>query len=77
MISSGNANIAFTQAGFSNWKIAAEKKKGFTKPETSASHQEAVVRYVTTPAEVTADVCELMSMQRQGKKLESVVGNSS
>ena len=42
-VSSGNADNVFTRDGYNNWKSATEKKKGFRKHETSASHQEAVV----------------------------------
>ena len=68
MISSGNADKAFTRDGYNNWKSATEKKKGFRKHETSASHQEAVARYISTPAEVIGDVGEIMCNQHAEEK---------
>ena len=38
---------AFTKKGFSNWKKACEKSRGFKK-QTSKAHQEALARYVKT-----------------------------
>ena len=44
MLTSSNADAAFTKNGFSNWKNALEKKKGFQKHESSDSHMEAVLQ---------------------------------
>ena len=41
---------AFTKTGFSNWKNAMEKEKGFQKHESSDSHMKAVARYVSEEA---------------------------
>ena len=61
MLTSSNADPAFTKNGFSNWKNAMEKKKGFQKHESSDSHAEAVSRYVTAPATVIGDIGDLLS----------------
>ena len=47
MLTSPNSDSAFTKKGFSNWKNAMEKKKGFQKHESSDSHMEAIAGYVT------------------------------
>ena len=81
MISSGNADVVFTGHGYANWKNATEKKKGFRKHETSASHQEAVARYVTIPQEVGGDVGKLLNDQlakdkaRNRKVLLAILAN--
>ena len=62
MLTSSNADPAFTKCGFSNWKNTMEKrKKAFQKHESSDSHMEAVVRYVTAPATVIGDIGDLLS----------------
>ena len=61
MLTSCNADPAFTKNGFSNWKNAMEKKKGFQMQESSDSHMEAVARYVTAPATVTGDIRDFLS----------------
>ena len=60
MLTSSNADPAFTKNGFCNWKNALEKKKGFQKHESSDSHMEAVARYVTEPATVIGDIGDLL-----------------
>ena len=40
MLTSSNADPAFTKGGFSNWKNAMEKNKAFQKHESSDSHME-------------------------------------
>ena len=47
MLTSSNADLAFTKNAFSNRKNAMEEKKGFQKQESSDSHMEAVTRCVT------------------------------
>ena len=61
MLTSSNADPAFTKNGFSNWKNAKGKKKGFQKHESSDSHVEAVARHVTAPATVIGDIGDLLS----------------
>ena len=42
---------AFTKFGFTNWKTAMERERGFRKHENTNSHREAVARYIQhTPA---------------------------
>ena len=50
MLTSLNADPAFTKNGFSNLKNAIENKKGFQKHESSDSHMGAVARYVSEEA---------------------------
>ena len=45
-ISSNNVEQTFVQTGFRNWKNVLDKGKGFLLHETSASHGEAIERYV-------------------------------
>ncbi|XP_078371338.1 zinc finger MYM-type protein 1-like [Oculina patagonica] len=71
LISSGNADYVFTRYGYKNWKSATEKNKGFRKHETSASHKEAVARYISTPAEVIGDVGEMLCSQHAEEKMKS------
>ena len=71
MISSGNADKVFTQNGYNNWKSATKKKKGFRKHENSASHQEAVARYISTPADVIGDVGEILCYQHAQEKIKN------
>ena len=61
MLTSSNADPAFTKNGFSNWKNAMEKTKGFQKHESSDSHMEAVARYVTAPTKVIGGIGDLLS----------------
>ena len=56
MLTSCNADPAFTKKKYSNCKNAMETKKGFQKHEASDSHMEAVARYVTVPATVIGDI---------------------
>ena len=71
--------ITYLRDGYNNWKSATEKKKGFRKHETSALHQEAVTRYISTLAEVIGDVGEIMCNQHAEEKMKSrsVVGDFS
>ena len=71
LISSGNADNVITRYGYNNWKRATEKNKGFRKHEASASHEEVVARYISTPAEVTGDVGELLCNQHAEEKIKS------
>ena len=71
LISSGNADSVFTRYGYNNWKSATEKNKGFRKHEASASHKEAVARYISTPAEAIGDVGELLCNQHAEEKMKS------
>ena len=71
LISSGNADNVFTRYGYNNWKSATEKNKGFRKHKASASHKEAVARYISTPAEVIGDVGELLCNQHAEEKMKS------
>ena len=71
LISSGNADSVFTRYGYNNWRSATEKNKGFRKHEASASHKEAVARYISTPAEAIGDVGELLCNQHAEEKMKS------
>ena len=65
MISLGNADKVFTQDGYNNWKSATEKKKGFRKHETSASHQEAVARYLQKLLAMSARYCVITTPKKK------------
>ena len=65
ILTSSNADPVLTKNGFSNWKNAMEKKKGFQKHESSESHiMKALARFVTTPATVMvmSMICYLNDM---------------
>ena len=72
LILSGNADNVFTRYGYHSWKTATEnnkgRNKGFRKHEASASHKEAVARYISTPAEAIGDVGELLCNQHAEEK---------
>ena len=71
LISSGSADNVFTRYGYNNWKSATEKNKGSRKHEASASHKEAVARYISILAEVIGDVGELLCNQHAEEKMKS------
>ena len=68
MLTLSNADPVFTKNGFSNWKNAMEKNKGFQKLESSDSHMEAVARYLTAPAAVIGDIGDLLSERHELEK---------
>ena len=41
-MSEGNADVCFTEKGFSNWKTAVEQGRGFGKHASSSTHQKAM-----------------------------------
>ena len=43
-------DYAFIESGYTNWKNAADKKKGFNQHEKSAVHCSAVNRFVQVPS---------------------------
>ena len=71
MLTSPNADAAFTKTGFSNRKNAMEKKKGFQKHESSDSHMEAVARYDRAPATVKGDIGDLPSERNALERSEN------
>ena len=77
LISSGNPDNVSMRYAYSNWKSATEKNKSFRKIEASASHKEAVARYIYIPAEVIGDVGELLSNQHAEEKIKSLIKNQS
>ena len=63
-ISSKNVEKAFISTGYTDWKNALEKKKGFSKHQSSDSHKEATERRITAPAQVKGDVDQLFSSKK-------------
>lgn len=66
---------AFIKTGFSHWKHATTKDKGFQKHESSKCHQQAALRLVTIPR-TTANVSEMLSnnlIETQRKNRESLM----
>ena len=57
MLTSHNADPAFTKNAFSQWKNANGRKR----KESFDSHMEAFARYVTAPATVIGDIGDLLS----------------
>ena len=68
MISSTKSEHVFTKYGFTNWKKALEKNKGFLKHENSDSHKEATERLITAPKSTKCDIDEMMSDIAQEEK---------
>ena len=61
---------AFIKTGYSHWKHATSKDKGFIKHESSNCHQQAALRLIKIPR-TTADVSEMLSndlIETQKKK---------
>ena len=63
LISAAKGENAFTETGYSNWKNALEKKKGFSKHELSECHKEAVARLITIPKTAAGDIGDMISSQ--------------
>lgn len=61
MLTSSNADPAFTKNGFSKWKNVMEKKKGIQKHEFICFAYGAVARYVTSSATAIGDIADLLS----------------
>ena len=70
-VSSTKMDEAFTRAGFSNWKKALEKGKGFSKHESSSSHKEATERLITAPQTSRGDISELLCEQQADIKKQN------
>lgn len=62
-----NADSAFVNRGFSNWKDASKK---FNIHQNSNTHREAVLKVVTAPSSMT-DVGEHLSSQLKIEKAEN------
>ena len=59
--SSSKVDDAFTKIGYSNWKNATVKLKGFQKHEDSDGHKEAVTRYVIAQSTAMGNAAEMLS----------------
>jgi hypothetical protein len=68
LISSENIDFTFTHEGFTNWKSATDKAKGFNKHERCKSHIEAVARYVVIPATSKGDIADLISYESSSER---------
>ena len=62
-----NADAAFTDRGYTNWKNAIVR---FSTHETSSCHKEALLKVITLPASTTPDVALCLSSQHQKDCLE-------
>ena len=71
-ISAANDTIepTFISTGYTNWKDALEKKKGFASHEQSQCHKHAVVCVVTIPV-TKGDVAELINEKYAEEKTVS------
>ena len=65
MISSRKADDAFTKIGYTNWKKALEKNKGFAKHQASDCHKEATERLITAPTTAKGDIAYLIDENSQ------------
>ena len=65
MISSTKSEKTFTQEGFTNWKKAREKNKGFLKHENSDSHKEATERLIMAPGSSKGDIAGMVDKNAQ------------
>ena len=61
LVTSTKAEDNFTKIGFTNWKKALEKGRGFDKHEQSESHKEATDRFIVIPKTTAGDIGELLS----------------
>ena len=68
MTNTGNADMAFIERGFSNWKDASGEKGAFSCHQQSNCHKRAVELMVTLPR-TTKDVGELLSLTHSQEKL--------
>ena len=68
MISSNKAEDAFTKIGYTNWKKALEKNKGFAKHQASDCHKEATERLITAPTTAKGDIAYLIDENSQAIK---------
>ena len=57
--------------GFTNWKKALEKGRGFDKHELSASHMEATDSFIVIPKSSAGDIGELLSESYHKGKYEN------
>ncbi len=62
-----NADTAFIDRGYSNWKHACKK---FDTHQKSKTHEEAVLKMITLPA-TTSNVAESLSSQLKLKKMQN------
>ena len=68
MISSNKAEDAFTKIGYTNWKNALEKNKGFAKHQASDCQKEATERLITAPTTAKGDIAYLIDENSQAIK---------
>ena len=68
MISSNKAEDAFTKIGYTNWKKALEKNKGFAKHQASDCHKEATERLITAHTTAKGDIAYLIDENSQAIK---------
>ena len=68
MISSNKAEDAVTKIGYTNWKKALEKNKGFAKHQASGCHKEATERLITAPTTAKGDIAYLIDENSQAIK---------
>ena len=61
LITTKKSEDTFIKRGFTNWKKALEKGRGFDKNEKSESHREATDRLVVIPNTSKRDIGELIS----------------
>lgn len=72
---------AFTKSGFSNWKKAMERNKGFKAHQNTNSHREAVARYIIhKPSDVGSvddllNSCKKVQMTENRKMLLKILSN--
>lgn len=63
-----NLKIAFISTGYTNWKDALCKNRGFAAHESSNTHKHAVTCVISVPT-TTVDVGELLNQKHSEEKL--------
>ena len=71
LLTTTKAEETFTRIGFTNWKKALEKGRGFEKHQLSAAHREATDRFIVIPSQTVGDIGELMLDSYYKEKYEN------
>ena len=65
------AEETLTRIGFTNWKKALEKGRGFEKHQLSAAHREVTDRFIVILNQTVGDIGELLSDSYYKEKYEN------
>ncbi|XP_066914540.1 zinc finger MYM-type protein 1-like [Clytia hemisphaerica] len=71
LLTTSKAEDTFTRFGYTNWKKALEKGRGFDKHQHSEAHKESHDRFIIIPNQVVGDIGELLSQSYNKEKFEN------